>query len=526
MLGAAMLATPLQVQPLTITVDSATISHPDARRLLGTSFDARASFQLNGTPIGYFDPFDATPLATGEHWLRHAPRTSLRYPQGPVNVWNWKSAIGPIASRPAQPTLGQAAAFGLDEMMVVIAQSTDMNNDDLNMMVNIYQPGLLVGGSAISDAADLVAYMNLAEGTGHPWAIQRAANGYAEPFGVTHFNLGNEPWSAVEYDYRSSGASDPTQDGALRFASDMQPFVDAMLAVDPALALILPVPSPASSLVNQTAGFAWQQTQLDALGDRIHGLAANIYYDGRQPASRGVQSMEAFLDQTGTLLASYNASHNTNVQLIIGEHAHAIDIDYSTNPPTTLTPDFAMQWHGAVDSADFLAMLAQKAFVERAHFFIYGNGAAAWHPYRSNGIHPDGTQDFTVMPAAQLYESLNALVYSRALSITIDSHSASDGAAYAVRAAAFVDPQATRLSLLIVNRDPALTESAQIVGIDGWLYASATLLTAGSADAEIITRQRLALDPPPAGFALPPLSLLLLQLNHNGAPYRDGFEAF
>lgn len=516
---------PVLVGAVEISVDLNSVSHPDARRLLGMSFDARTSFQVGGAPIGYFDPITAQPLATGLHWLQRAPRTSLRYPQGPVNVWNWKSSVGAPASRPLQPTLGQAAVFGLDEMMAVVAQSSGMGNDDLNMMVNIYQPGLVVGGSAITDAVDLVAYMNLPEASGNTWAIQRAANGHAAAYGVSRYNLGNEPWSFTEYDYRTSGALDPAQDGALRYAQDMQPFVDALLAADSELKLTLPIPSPAINAQQQAAGFTWQRTQLDTFVQQIHGLVANIYYDGRAPAGRGVGFMESFLDQSGALLATHNAEHGTDVRLIIGEHAHAIDLDHSTNPPTIITPDFAMQWHGAVDTADFLAMLSQKSFVERAHFFIYGNTAATWHPYRSDGTNVDGSQRFTVMPAAALYELLRPVLHGRALQVAVASHAPSDGESYALRAAAFVDPGATRLTLLLVNRDPQGAQTAQLAELSGWLPASATLLTGGSADAETINAQSLDATPPPEGLQLPPLSILILTLNRNGSAFLDGFEA-
>ena len=77
--------------------------------------------------------------------------------------------------------------------------------------------------------------------------------------------------------------------------------------------------------------------------------------------------------------------------LMIGEHAHAIDIDYSTNPPTNLDPNFPMQWQGTVTTADFLMMLSRKN-VEPAHYFIWGNGIAVWHPIRYDGTDAGGAR--------------------------------------------------------------------------------------------------------------------------------------
>ena len=103
---------------------------------------------------------------------------------------------------------------------------------------------------------------------------------------------------------------------------------------------------------------------------------------------------------------------------MIGEHAHAVDLDQNNQPVDIGDPDFAMQWQGAVGTADFLAMASNLDYLERAHFFIYGNGTAVWHPMRLDGYDAQGNPLYTVLPAAKLYEILGPLVLDEALAVT------------------------------------------------------------------------------------------------------------
>ena len=121
---AALAANALGATDALVTINPLVVTHANAPLQWGMSIDARSSFTSNGKAVGYYSPTDGTPLAIGQQWETDFRQTSLRYPLGPINVWDWKATIGPIASRPVQnvPGVGQKAAFGLDEYLKMAAQ--------------------------------------------------------------------------------------------------------------------------------------------------------------------------------------------------------------------------------------------------------------------------------------------------------------------------------------------------------------------------------------------------------------------
>ncbi len=499
----------------TVTIDPASIVHTNAPLLLGTSLDARSSFTVAGIPVGYYNPIDGSPLdntaGSGVTWMweTRIPHTAIRYPQGPVNIWDWKATVGPVSSRAPQVLAGnQVAAFGLDEAMSMAAR-TGIAPQNIHFMVNIYGPFNVPNlAVAIQDAADLVEYLNLPAGQGYYWADQRSANGHPQPYGIELFNLGNEPWAQSEYDFLTTGASDPNQDGALRYSSDAGMFIAAMKAIDPAIKITLSATSPRNKPDAASKARLWNQTLLQQLGNSVHGLVTNLYYDSESPevTQRGVASMKAFLDVLSSDIQGFNAANGADVQLLIGEHGHSIDIDYTKVPPVVTNADFAMQWHGAVATTDFLMMLSNRNDIERAHHFIWGNCAATWHPIRLNG---DGT--YTFLPVPRIYESLTNHVLQNAISAVTTSPAGSDGHLYSVGAGAFASTDGSTIGVVIVNRDPGTDHTVDVSGTRGYKVNSASILTAASPDAEIVTETTLSLRSL-NGVSLPHSSIILLQL--------------
>jgi hypothetical protein len=383
------------------------------------------------------------------------------------------------------------------------------------MMVNIYRDVNNVDhAGAVQDAADLVAYLNkpwdgVSTFAGNNWEALRAANGHPEPYGVELFNLGNEPWAFAEYDYRTSLDADPALNGAKRYAADMADFAAAMKGVDPAVKLTLSAAGPTTNPIRLAQAQAWNQT-LDDLGSEIYGLSVNLYYDSQTPSMHGMNVMQSGLDHLDAITTAHNQLGGNQLQVMIGEHAHAIHLDQNNQPVEPSDPDFAMQWQGAVGTADFLMMIANLDYVERAHFFIYGNGQAVWHPMRLDGYDAEGEPIYTVLPAAKLYEILGPLVLEEALEVTTTSPASLDGEDYSVRGGAFRSADGSLLTLVLVNRD-GVPQEVELLGLAGYTPIGAQLLTSTGPLGETIDIGSLA-DSPNGMYTLPGLSIAIVQL--------------
>lgn len=121
--------------------------------------------------------------------LRELDLTIVRYPGGNfASGYHWQNGVGPRESRPTVQELAWQSKeinhFGTDEF---IQLCRDMN----------WQPmlALNLGTANPEESRNWLEYCNLPGGT--QYADQRVANGHAEPYGVTHWCLGNEmdgPW--------------------------------------------------------------------------------------------------------------------------------------------------------------------------------------------------------------------------------------------------------------------------------------------------------------------------------------------
>ena len=166
---------------------------------------------------------------------RRASVGMVRFPGGtPAALYDWKAAIGPVDARPCQ-TPGQPsggpgpvdARFGPDEYMTFV-EEIGARPDIMTPMVN----------ETAEDAADWVEYMNAPLGTnprgGKAWATVRAANGHPDPYGVTSWEIGNEPDRTAQTYWRSTdpttnlheyvfGGTEPQHDQPLQRGCDRRP---------------------------------------------------------------------------------------------------------------------------------------------------------------------------------------------------------------------------------------------------------------------------------------------------------------
>ena len=131
----------------------------------------------------------------------------IRYPGGNfVSGYNWLDGVGPKQNRPrvldkAWNTI-ESNQFGTNEFLAWCKMA-----NTLPLM------GLNLGTGTAEEAAALVEYCNLDKGT--KWSDLRRQHGYAEPWAVQHWCLGNEmdgPWqighmSADEYGFKAADAA-------------------------------------------------------------------------------------------------------------------------------------------------------------------------------------------------------------------------------------------------------------------------------------------------------------------------------
>jgi alpha-N-arabinofuranosidase len=180
----------------------------------------------------------------------------IRYPGGNfVSGYNWLDGIGPKQDRPR--ILDKAwnsintNQFGTDEFMAWCkAVGT------LPLM------GLNLGTGTAEEAAALVEYCNVDRGT--KWSELRRKHGYAEPYNVKHWCLGNEMdgnWqigqlTAVEYGRKAQDAA-----RQIRY-------------VDRSLSLI----ACGSSGPGMSTYLEWDRQVLEVCYDNVDGLSLHRYF--------------------------------------------------------------------------------------------------------------------------------------------------------------------------------------------------------------------------------------------------------
>jgi len=195
-----------------------------------------------------------------EKLVRTRP-TCVRWPGGLIaEQYDWRDGVGDPDYRPT--TLLYASdvrnqwypewapnQFGTDEFMQFLE---DIGGAEPILTVN---SGYAIDGPLpqeyVTNAANWVEYCNSATTT--PFGALRAANGHPEPYNVTYWNIGNEPWQMAAADY------------ANRFVQ----IAIAMKAKDPSILLI-------AEDGNQSP--QWRIDLLQIAGQYIDLLSIHRYY--------------------------------------------------------------------------------------------------------------------------------------------------------------------------------------------------------------------------------------------------------
>ena len=148
--------------------------------------------------FGSWDPVAQAPYERFIDAFRYADFPVTRFPGGRMaNPYRWQRAIGPVEDRGRNPNGGGTGQpftneFGPDEFGMLL---------DLTGAGGTVTANFATGTAA--EAADWVEYMNTPVGEnpngGTAWAEVRAENGHPEPYGIRHWEIGNELNSGKVY---------------------------------------------------------------------------------------------------------------------------------------------------------------------------------------------------------------------------------------------------------------------------------------------------------------------------------------
>src|SRR5579872_6247958 len=255
-------------EPSRIFIDSRRTISPLDRNMFGSFLEhlGRAIYE------GIYDPGNKLSDANGFRTdvlkeIKQLRVPIIRYPGGNfVSGYNWLDGVGPKKDRPvvldkAWNTL-ESNQFGTDEFMTWCKL---VGTEPLM--------GLNLGTGTPEQAAALVEYCNVEKGT--EWSDLRRKHGYAEPYKVKHWCLGNEmdgPWqighmTATEYGLKA-------QDAARQ-----------MRAVDPSVQLI----ACGSSGPFMPTYLEWDREVLEQCYEYVDGLSLHRYL-GNTPEDTGGDS--------------------------------------------------------------------------------------------------------------------------------------------------------------------------------------------------------------------------------------------
>jgi alpha-N-arabinofuranosidase len=159
----------------------------------------------------------ADPDVIGHLKATHLPL--LRWPGGNfVSAYHWQDGVGPIESRPTLPNYAwggvEPNTFGTDEF---IAFCRAVGCEPM-ICIN-------AGTGTPEEAAQWVQYCNGVSNS--PMGALRAANGHADPFGVRHWEVGNELWGQWQAHWTT----------AKGYVDRFERFAKAMRESDPSIEL-------------------------------------------------------------------------------------------------------------------------------------------------------------------------------------------------------------------------------------------------------------------------------------------------
>jgi alpha-N-arabinofuranosidase len=368
-----------------ITVDAAQALGPVNRLVFGHNLEAADSYGVfstnhtrSETGAGVWNPESGAPVPEA---MRHAAAIGMpvvRYPGGClVHGFDWKQTIGPVGERPQ-------FRFGLDEFLAYCQVLKAMPL----ITVSDYT------GTA-QDAADLVEYLNAPADANHPWARKRAANGHPEPYGVRHFELGNES------DHGNHDLKPPRKFAAEAYAEWVNAYAAKMRAVDPTLRL--------SALMGTGTGpdDPWNDVVLARTKGSVDFIAIHTYavalWREEQvqpyPEAMLMRACMASVDQFEVMLGKYREK----IRRHTGKDLPLAITEYNAAFVQEKPVPYRFSFAAALFAADYLRVLLKpEANVLMANYWQFINGywgmVKCTRPYE-----PTKDQEWSVRPAYALY---------------------------------------------------------------------------------------------------------------------------
>ncbi|HEX2949985.1 MAG TPA: alpha-L-arabinofuranosidase C-terminal domain-containing protein [Armatimonadota bacterium] len=345
----------------TITVDNSRVLGKVPSYVFGQNVEAADSYRIFGDNHGYssrdgsglWNPNTAAPVPEAVTLSKDVNMTMLRYPGGCLaHNFNWKDAVGPIASRPN-------FAFGVDEF---IAFCRTVNAEPLFTISDYY-------GTA-QEAAELVEYLNAPADTKHPWAQKRALWGHPAPYHIRYFELGNET-----YHGNHNGVPSQKWTGTA-YAQWFNEYAKLMRAVDPTIQ-IGAVMSPA--IIGGTYNDPWDSGVLQGAGKNADFIIAHFYSIGwgsdTFPPSitteKLMQACMAAVDQFEVKLAE----HHKLIKQYVGKDLPLAITEYNAWFAQEKPVPFRFSYGGALFAADFVrVMLKPESNVLMANYWQFNNG--------------------------------------------------------------------------------------------------------------------------------------------------------
>ncbi len=192
----------------------------------------------------------------------------IRYPGGNfVSGYNWLDGVGPRKDRPRVLDRAwnsiESNQFGTNEFMAwcrLVGTSPLM--------------GLNFGTGTAEQAAALVEYCNVEKGT--KWSDLRREHGFAEPYKVQHWCLGNEMDGSWQIGHMS----------ATEYGSKAADAARQMRAVDPSIKLV----ACGSSGPDMPTYLVWDREVLEQCYDDVDGLSLHRYFSNSKEDTGGDSS--------------------------------------------------------------------------------------------------------------------------------------------------------------------------------------------------------------------------------------------